>query len=142
MWDVHLEPKRFDLWPDGELRLGVAVDEEDGARIAGGPGLLAGREVAQPVEQLRLVGVRREAADRADAALDLARLPVEADRSRAGLEVRAERALALVADEQDRRVRIADEVAQVVHNTAAREHPIRGHDHVRPLRGRDRLRRL
>ena len=47
---------------------------------------------------------------------------------------------ALVADEQDRRGRVVDEVAQVGHDASAGQHPVRGHDHVRPRRRRDRLR--
>ena len=61
---------------------------------------------------------------------------------RPGLEVRAERALALVADEQDRGGRIVDQVAQVADDPPAGQHPVRGHDHVRPRGARDRLRRL
>ena len=59
----------------------------------------------------------------------------------AGLEVGAQRALALVADEQDRRGRVVDEVAQVADDPAAGQHPVRGDDHVRPGRPGDRLRR-
>ena len=71
---------------------------------------LAVAEPAEPVEQLALVGVRREAGDRAHLAMDLPRLAVETDGLRTGLQVRPERPLALVADEQDRRVRVVDEV--------------------------------
>src|SRR5205823_1285241 len=80
----------------------VAMDEEDGLREAGGSGCLARGEMAQPGEQLGLVGVGAEPADRADLAAHVARLAVELDGRRPGLEVGAERALALVADEQDR----------------------------------------
>ena len=100
--DVRREPEGPDLGFQGDLRVGVAVDEEDAARIAGVAGPLAVDEATQPGEQLGLVGVGREAADGADLAADLARLAVDPDLGRAGLQVRAERALALVADEQDR----------------------------------------
>ena len=40
------------------------------------------------------------------------------------VEVRAERALALVADEEDRRRRIVDQVAQVPDDAAAGQHPV------------------
>ena len=106
----------------------------------GSPGRLARREVAEPGEQLGLVGVGAEAADRADLAADLADLAVELDRRRAGLEVGAERADALVADEQDHRARVVDQVAQVADDPAAGQHPVRGDDHVRPRRLGDRLR--
>ena len=48
----------------------------------------------------------------------------------------------LVADEQQHRPRVADEVAQVADDPAPGEHPVRGDDHVRPRRPGDRLRRL
>jgi hypothetical protein len=47
---------------------------------------------------------------------------------------------ALVADEQDRRLRIADEVAQVVDDPPAGEHAVGGHDHHQPRRRPDALR--
>ena len=50
----------------------------------------------------------------------------------------AERALALIADEEQRRVRIVDEIAQVVQHAPAGEHAVRRDDHVRPRRGLDR----
>ena len=89
---------------------------------------------AEPVEQLALVGVRGEAADRADLAADRADLAVELDGLRTGLEVGSERAFALVADEQDRRGRVVDEVAQVADDAAAGQHAVRRDDHVRPRR--------
>src|SRR5437868_14210614 len=61
--DVHLEPQGRDLRGERELRRRVAVDEEDRLRIARLAGLPAGAEVPDPVEQLRFVRVRREAAD-------------------------------------------------------------------------------
>ena len=52
--------------------------------------------------------------------MDLAELAVDLDPLGAGLEVGAERPLALVADEQDRRVRVADQVAEVARRRARR----------------------
>ncbi len=80
-----------------------------------------------------------EAADRADLAANPANLAVELDRCRAGLEVGTEGAHALVADEQDHRARIVDQVAQVADDPAAGQHPVRGDDHVRPGCPSDRL---
>ena len=77
------------------------------------PAFLPSREMAEPGEQLALVGVRAEAADRADLAPHLADLAVELHGRRPGLEVRPERADALVADEQERRGRVVDQVAEV-----------------------------
>src|SRR6185437_8247538 len=51
-WDVDAEAERLDLRLDRELCLRVAVDQEDGAREALVARLLAGREVAQPIQQL------------------------------------------------------------------------------------------
>ncbi len=138
--DLRREAERLDLRLDRDLRLGIAVDEEDGFREARRPGRLAVGEMAQPIEQLGLVRVGGEAADRADLAADLARLAVELHGRRPGLEVGAERALALVADEQERRGRIADQVAQMAEHPAAGQHPVRGHDHVRTLGLGDLLR--
>ena len=84
----------------------------------------------------------REPADRADLAADRPDLAVELDRLGAGLEVGPEGPLALVADEQDRRVRVVDEVAQVADDAAAGEHAVGRDDHVRPRRPGDRLRCL
>ena len=58
-------------WTFGSITIwasGIAVDEEDRPREAGVAGLPALREVAEPGEQLALVGVGAEAADRADPA--------------------------------------------------------------------------
>src|SRR5438552_12042443 len=96
--------------------------------------------MAQPVEQLGLVGVGAEPADRADLAAYVTRLSVELDRRRPGLEMRAEGALALVPDEQEGRVRIADQVPEMTEDAAAGQHPVRGDDHVRTLRLGDLLR--
>jgi len=54
-------------------------------------------EVPQPPEQLGLVGVGRESADRSDLARDGEILAVDPDLLRALLQLRAERAFALVA---------------------------------------------
>src|SRR6478672_7187716 len=99
------------------------MDEEHRLRIASRALRLALGEVAEPVEQLGLVGVGGEPADRADLAADLARLTVELDRRRAGLEMGAERALALVADEQQGRGRVADQVPEMPQDPAAGQHP-------------------
>ena len=55
-------------------------------------------------------------------------------RPRAGLEVGTQRALALVADEEQQRVGVVDELAQVVHDPAAGEHAAGGHDDHRARR--------
>src|SRR5262245_60783083 len=101
--DVGLEAERAHLRFEGDLGLGVAVDEEDKARkscLAGSP---AAREIGEPGEQLRLVGVGREAADRADLTAHLAILAVDPHARCARLKMRPERALALVANEQQGR---------------------------------------
>src|SRR5687768_15149876 len=86
--------------------------------------------------------MRGEPADRADLAVDLALLPVDPDLLGARLKVRAQRALALVTDEQQDRVRVADEVAEMADDPPAGQHPVRGDDHVRPRGLLDRLRLL
>ena len=58
------------------------------------------------------------------------------------MEMAPERALALVADEQERAARIGEEVLEVVHDPAAGEHPRGGDDHERPVCVADRLRLL
>ena len=103
------KPERRDLRRDRGLRIGVAVDDEDASREARVAVPLADG-TREPVEQLGLVGVRREAADRADLAAHVVQRAVDAHLLRAGLEVRAERALALVADEEQHRARVADEI--------------------------------
>src|SRR3954451_4560696 len=118
--DVGGETELADLGFERDLRLRVAMDEEHAARIASVARALAVGEGAEPVEQLALVGVSRETADRTGLAPDLADLTVELDRRGARLEVRAERAFALVSDEQDRRVRVVDEVAEVADDATAR----------------------
>ena len=141
--DVRREAERLDLGLQGDLGVRVAVDEEDPARIARHrPAACPSPNSPSQSSSSRLVGVRREAADRPDLAAHLAGLAVEADLLGPGLQVRAERPLALVADEQDRRRRVVDEVAQVADDAAAGEHPVGGHDQVRPRRALDGLRRL
>ena len=98
----------------------------------GAPGCLPSAKWRSQSSSSRLVGVGREAADRADLALDLAHLAVELDHLRPGLEVGAERPLALVADEQQGRAGIADQVPEVAEDPAAGQHPVRRDDHVRP----------
>src|SRR5262245_60782560 len=138
--DLRLEVERLDLRLDRDLGLGVAVDEEHASRESRCPGPFAVPEVRQPIEQLALVGVGREPADRPDLATDLAHLAVDPDLRCACLEVGAERALTLVADEQQDGLRVADEVSEMAQDAPAGQHPIRGHDHVRPRRRLDRLR--
>src|SRR5256886_16868812 len=48
--------------------------------------------------------------------------------------MRPERALTLVADEEERCVRVIDEILQMVQHAAAGEHPVRRDDHVGPWR--------
>ena len=61
--ELDAESERVDLRCDRGLCIGITVHGEHASRTA--PAL---REVAQPVQELGLVGVRREAADRADLA--------------------------------------------------------------------------
>src|SRR4051812_8733192 len=105
---VDLEPECLDLRREGGLGLRVTVDQEDGPREAIAARFASRGEAPEPVQELRLVGVGGEAADRADPAADLADLAVEPDRGLPRLEVRAEGALALVAHEQDRRSGVVD----------------------------------
>ena len=90
-------------------------------------------------EQLRLVGVGGEPVERPDRRPDRHLLAGDARRRRAADEVPAERALALVADEQDRGRRVVQQALRVAHRPAAGEHPVRRDDHVRRRRLRDRL---
>src|SRR5439155_20055160 len=101
--DVRRESERADLRLERGLGGRVAVRDEDRAREARVAGALPVRERADPREKLGLVGMRGEAADRDDAATDVARGAVDDDLRRAALEVRAERALALIAHEEQRR---------------------------------------
>src|SRR5688500_7603643 len=85
----------------------IAVDDEDalGSAVrppAGSP------EVGEPSLQLVLVGMRREARDDAHATADVDLLPVDARSSPAVLDVPPERPLSLVADEQQRAVRVGE----------------------------------
>src|SRR5439155_7983657 len=82
------EAERADLRLESGLRGGIAVDDEGRARFLG--------EVAEPGEELGLVGVRGESADRAHLAVDIEFLPVDPHLFRALLQVRAERAVALI----------------------------------------------
>src|SRR5262245_26061269 len=75
--DVDGESSADDLRGDGELRIRVAMDEEDRLRVARRPRLAAGGEVAEPLEELALVRMRGEAADRLDLAADLPDLAVQ-----------------------------------------------------------------
>src|SRR5262245_36853170 len=68
---VDIEPERPDLRLQRGLGVGVAVDKEDAARTP-----LRLRQPTDPVEQLVLVGVRREAADRLDLAANIQLLAV------------------------------------------------------------------
>ena len=56
------------------------------------------------------------------------------------LKMRAECPLTLVADEQEGRVRIVDEVTKVRQDSTSGEHAVRRDDHVRPRRVLDRAR--
>ena len=101
--DLRREAERPDLWLDRDLRLGIAVDEEHIWGSPPRPAALPSAKWPTQARSSRLVGVGAEPADRADPAADLAVLAVELDDLRPGLEVGAERALALVADEQEGR---------------------------------------
>ena len=76
----------------------------------------------------------REPGDRAHGAADLVFLAVQSGGLDPRLKVRPERHLALIAHEQDHRLWIADEGAQVVQDAAAGEHAVRRHENIRPLR--------
>src|SRR5512143_3762359 len=119
---MHVEAERLQLRHDRGLGRRIAVDDEESARVSRGALRLPLHERAGPVEELRFVRMRGEAADGADLAADLAHLAVDADLLRALLQVRPQRALSLVADEEDRRRRIADEIAQMEEHPSAGEH--------------------
>ena len=61
---------------------------------------------------------------------------VDADLAVAVEDLPAQRALGLVADEEDRAGRVADVMGQVVLDAARRTHARGGHDHRRPLHAR------
>ena len=103
-------------WTAVRLSLRVAMDDEGGARFLG--------EVAEPGEELGLVRMRGEPADRTHLAMDLEVLPVDPDLFRALLQVRAERAVALISDEEERHTRIADERLHVLDDAPAGDHAI------------------
>src|SRR2546430_13311453 len=65
------EAERAHFWLERRLRRGIAVHDEGRARLLG--------EVAQPGEELGLVGVCRESTDRANLAADVEVLPVDPD---------------------------------------------------------------
>src|SRR5439155_11818066 len=120
----HLAPRRngrreaegADFRLEGRLRGRIAVHDESRARLLG--------EVAQPGEELRFVSVCRESADRANLAADLEVLRVDPHLFRALLQTRTERALTLIADEEQRHPRIADERLDVLDDPPAGDHPI------------------
>src|SRR5438552_279720 len=101
---------------EGRLRVGIAVHDEGRARLRG--------EVTEPGEELGLGGVCGESADRTHLAMDLEVLPVDPHLFRALLQTRTERALTLIADEEQRHPRIADERLDVLDDPPAGDHPI------------------
>ena len=109
----------------------VAVDEVHVARHARVAGAPPADEAAEPREQLGLVGVRGEAVERPDRRLDLHLVAGDPRRRGAADEVAAERALALVADEQHGRRRVVEQPLRVAHGPSARQHPVRGDDDQR-----------
>src|SRR3989442_9611888 len=74
-WDARGEAQLLHLRLERSLRRGIAVDDERRPRLL--------REVPKPREELRLVRVRGEAADRADLAADLLVGSVDVHRLRA-----------------------------------------------------------
>ena len=80
MRDLRPEAERLDLRFHDDLGFRVAVHEEHGARVAGLARLFPAPEVTDPVEELRLIRVGGEAADRSNAAAHLVDLAVEAMR--------------------------------------------------------------
>jgi hypothetical protein len=94
-------------------RVRIAVDDEDGLRPLRG-GIAGAPEVTEPRLELVLVRVGGEAADRADAAADGDLLAVDPCRLPTVLDVASERALALVADEEEGALRVGEEVLEVM----------------------------
>ena len=86
------------------------------------------------------IRVGREAADRADLAAHRRTWPSSLTVFAPAWRCEPSVPLPLVADEQDRRRRVVDEVAQVADDTTAGQHPVGRHDHVRPRSALDRLR--
>ena len=98
----------------------IAVHDEDllwRAALATGAA-----EVGEPGLEFVLVGMGAETGDRAHATANVDLLAVDARRLPAVLDVAAKRALALVADEEQRALRIGEEVLEVVHDPPAGEH--------------------
>src|SRR5687768_8572049 len=83
--DVRFVAERAHLGLERLLRLGLAVDQEDPPGKAGITRSPALAEGAKPVEELWLVGVGREAADRADPAANVHLPAIDPDPSGAGL---------------------------------------------------------
>ena len=141
--DVRREAQRRDLRLDRDLGLRVAVDEEHRPRVA--------RRRRAACRRAKWPSQASSSPSSAWAEKPLieriwqrtARTwPSSLTSFAPAWRCAPERPLALVADEQDGRVRVVDEVAQVADDAPAGQHPVRGHDHVRPRRVGDRLRRL
>src|SRR5918996_2426900 len=137
---VWLETERPDALGEGGRLARITVDHEDPPRATvGGRGRA---EVTQPGLELIMVGMGAEARDGAHPAADRVLGAVDARALPAVGEVTAQRALSLVADEEQCAGRIGQEVLEVMHHAAAGQHAGAGHDHHRPLCVTDRLRGL
>src|SRR5258706_2234334 len=97
--DLRGESEALDLRLDGELGSGFAVHDEHGLRKARVPRALSLCERADPIEKLRLVGMRRESVERPYAAANVAKLSIDRALLHATLQVRAECSFALIANE-------------------------------------------
>src|SRR4051794_9960193 len=121
--DLDREAHRLDLRLDGVLSGRIAMDEEDALRNASLPRPPPLDEVAEPRPELRVVGVGAESVQRLHLAADLEVPTVDARMALALQQVRAERALALIADEQQQRPRILGDAREVMQHAAAGQHP-------------------
>src|SRR3954447_21084399 len=110
---LRVETQSRHLWLERGLRRRISVDEIDLRWHAGVARTPALDEPAEPGEELGLVGVGREPVERPDRGAVANDLAVDPRGLHAGEQVRAERPLALVADEQDRGGRVVQEVFRV-----------------------------
>ena len=117
----------------------VAVDQVDARGTPGSPGR---RPSMNPPSQSSSSGssawAENPSSDWTVARTGMS-LPLIRGVVRAADEVPAQRPLALVAHEQHRGRRVVQQPLGVADGAPAGEHPVRGHDHVRRVRPRDRL---
>ena len=129
-----------DPFREGARGIRVAVHHEDrlGAAVGGGRAAGAG-EVPHPILELALIRVCREPRDRSDLAIDGEFLAVDPRLLRPVLNRVSQAALPLIADEQQHRGGVGEEVLEVVQDPSAGQHPRRGDDHERLGIRADRL---